>query len=106
MYLHIGMNAYLYSGEIVGIFEVSLFASTPPEMQKEHNNAGNVRFIRNMTTVQYGLSEREVKSYILTRSDEIHWSPVNCRTLRKRWEASATPERIFSLSDHPAGEFT
>ena len=103
------MNAYLYSGDIVGIFEVSLFAPTPPETPWERNNADNVRFIRNVTTVRDGLSEKEVKSYILTRSAEIHWSPINCRTLRKRWKASVTsdtPERIFSLSDHLIGEFT
>ncbi|PIE35106.1 hypothetical protein CSA56_05545 [candidate division KSB3 bacterium] len=106
MYLHIGMNAYLHSEEILGIFEVSLFSSTPQETLWAHSNADNIEFMHNARVVRYGLSEEEVKAYILTRTDEVHWSPVNCRTLRKRWQASVEAERKFSLPDHLIGEFT
>ena len=78
-----------FSQDIVGMFEASLFAPASSGTPQESGNAENFRFLQYVKTVRYGLNEDEVKSYILTRSGEIHWSPINCRTLRKRWKAAA-----------------
>lgn len=74
MYLHIGMNVYILSERIIGIFEASQFQSmTDPE------------FWQHVTFVDHQLEASAVKSYILTTSQEIHYSNVHCRTLKKRW---------------------
>lgn len=83
MYLHLGMNAYLWSEQISAIFDVSLFQKLSETEELELTN-----FPRKARIVRYGLRPSEVKSCLLTAKNEIHWSNVNCRTLRKRWEAS------------------
>lgn len=78
MYLHIGMNIYILSERIIGIFEASQFQSmTDPE------------FVQHITLVEHQLEVKAVKSYILTTSREIHCSNVHCRTLKKRWRTDA-----------------
>ncbi|GAK55370.1 hypothetical protein U27_02203 [Candidatus Vecturithrix granuli] len=78
MYLHIGMNVYLLSERIIGIFEASQFQSMiSPE------------FLQHVTRVDHEHEANAVKSYVLTTSQEIHCSNVHCRTLKKRWRTDA-----------------
>ena len=80
MYLHLGMNAYLWSEQITAIFDVSLF-----QEMLEGEEVLLTNFPKKAKLVRNGLPPSEVKSCLLTTKNEIHWSNVNCRTLRKRW---------------------
>lgn len=74
MYLPIGMNIYIHSERIVGIFEASHF-----------HEMIDAAFLQQTTIVEHQLDIKTVKSYIVTTTHEIHWSNVNYRTLKKRW---------------------
>ncbi|MDY0092563.1 MAG: hypothetical protein RBT80_07660 [Candidatus Vecturithrix sp.] len=74
MYLHIGMNVYILSERIIGIFEASEFQSMI-----------DPTFWQHIRRVDHQLEAHTVKSYILTTLQEIHCSNVHCRTLKKRW---------------------
>ncbi|MCP4396376.1 MAG: hypothetical protein GY801_03560 [bacterium] len=77
------MNAYLWSERISAIFDASLFQNITETKELELAN-----FPKKAKIVRYGLHPSEVKSCLLTTKNEIHWSNVNCRTLRKRWDAA------------------
>ena len=77
MYLRIGMNRYLWSGRIVGIF---------PRAGLDENH-DTQPFPAKVRIVSHKLPLAEVKTVILTDSNELHWSNVNYRTLRQRWQA-------------------
>ena len=78
MYLHIGMNSYLRKERIIGIFPAAILAQ-PPEEQP---------FLTRTRVVAQEVSHNEAKSCILTETDEVYLSNVNCRTLRQRWKES------------------
>ena len=80
MYLHLGMNVYLWSERITAIFDATLFQNSAKPEESELTN-----FPKKAKVVRYGLRPAEVKSCLFTTENEIHWSNVNCRTLRKRW---------------------
>lgn len=75
MYLPIGMNVYVRSERIVGIFETAYFQEMLDAI-----------FMQQVTVIDHELEKDMVKSYIITSSNEVHWSNVNCRTLKKRWK--------------------
>lgn len=76
MYLHIGMNVYLLSERIIGIFDASQFQAMTDS-----------QFLQHVTRINHELEANAVKSYILTTSQKIYCSNVHCRTLKKRWRA-------------------
>ncbi|PID58832.1 hypothetical protein CSB45_02200 [candidate division KSB3 bacterium] len=78
MYLHIGMNIYLWSERIAAIVDVSLFLT-------QTSDGASLSVPPNAVLVRNGLSLHEVKSCLLTTDHEIHCSNVHCRTLRARW---------------------
>ena len=87
MYLHIGMNAYVWSGHIIGIFDRSFFHHS--DDLAGNVLKGNEHVIRKSRMIRYGLDDCEIKSYLLTTANEVHCSNIHCRTLRKRWDALA-----------------
>lgn len=74
MYLHIGMNVYIWSHRIVGIFNAELYKKSPAFRT----------FLEEAKVVDNGLILDQVRSFILTDSNVVYWSHVHSRTLRQR----------------------
>ena len=76
MYLPIGMNKYLWSERIIGIFQVALL----------HESHSVQPFLATARIVSQKLPYEEAKAVILTDTNELYLSKVNCRTLKQRWK--------------------
>ena len=77
MYVHIGMNVYMWQERILGIFPATIL-SQGPEVQP---------FLQGVKIVEHEVSQDNAKACILTETQELHLSNVNYRTLRQRWNA-------------------
>ncbi len=84
MYLHIGMNVYLWSEKIIGIFNAALLLSPMAKLTSQEDNS-NETALKTVNIRSHGLTPAEAKSCILTQSNELHLSHIHCRTLEKRW---------------------
>lgn len=82
MYFHIGMRVYLWSDNIVGIFDVAVL----PDLTCQQAAWEDCATTLNVTIIDHGLQDADVKTCVLTRKNELHLSNVNVRTLRKRWK--------------------
>jgi hypothetical protein len=79
MYLHIGTNVYIRLTRIIGIFDISLLQDQEsPDFQP---------FPIKVRNVHHNLQTEDAKSFILTETNELYLSNVNCRTLNRRWKA-------------------
>lgn len=99
MYLHIGMNVYLWSESIVGMFEVFLFKTYLVPFSADEEEQGGCS-LTNARILSHGLRFDEAKSCILTASEEIHLSNIHCRTLEKRWNDSRRKRRSPRVQFH------
>ncbi len=77
MYLHIGTNRYIRTERIIGIFHGSLL----------HEGSNLQPFLMKVRIVHHDLQTEEAKSFILTDTNELYLSTINCRTLKQRWKA-------------------
>lgn len=77
MYLHIGMSMYLRTNKVVGIFPISLIQT----------NALSQAFLSRVKIIAEHVPRDEAKACILTTTNDLYLSNVNCRTLRRRWKA-------------------
>jgi hypothetical protein len=84
MYLHIGMNVYLWSEKIIGIFEASLLLSSGEKLVSQEDN-NNETTLKTAKILSHGITPAEAKSGILMQSNELHLSHIHYRTLEKRW---------------------
>jgi regulator of extracellular matrix RemA (YlzA/DUF370 family) len=76
MYLHIGMNVYIWSDRIIGIFNA------------EPGRKSSIfrEFLEDAKVANNGLTLDQVKSFILTDANVVYWSNINGRTLRQRYK--------------------
>lgn len=82
MYLHIGKNRFLWSEAIVGIFDASVFAIASSSASEQN---ASEHFLKSTKIIHNGLQPDEIKSCIVTESNEVHLSSIHYRTLTKRW---------------------
>ncbi len=95
MYLHIGMDIYLWSESIIGIFDASVFGIPSLTTWDQHQPEN---FLKRTRIIHYDLQPDEIKSCIITESNEIHLVSIHYSTLQKRWNNCRKKRRKTSES--------
>ena len=88
MYLHLGSEVSVYSGDIIGIFDYEL--SKTPSFQEFIHGAEWQNIIHTL--------EGKTKSVVVAL-DKIYYSPVSRATLVKRWKRYSKQFTSFGESD-------
>jgi hypothetical protein len=87
MFFHIGLNTYIWSECIIGIFDIALF-KVSTSLSAGESEGGDYRFPETMSIIDHGLRLQDAKSCVLVESHVMHLSNIHHRSLKKRWKTT------------------